>query len=308
MPEIESKKNTPKHRIESYSEQREFPEKPLLAKYTDFRRYLQDFYNYKRALSAKSIRPYSYGNFSAAADIKSPSYLKLVIEGQRNLSQKTIMKFAKALQLDKESTMEFQSLVEYGQAKEPLDRNQALKSLMTIRSDQQLKGGRINSDVWDKFSSWVTWVIYNIADQEGAEFRPSHLQKLLRGRVSLDRIKKAYDNLLESGDLIYNKNSGEIKKGRLPTNNSQNISIEMVRKLQSELIYLSLESLFQDNPVDREFGAVTFALTREEFEKMKFELRQLKKRYFKDIATKRESSKGEKVYQLNIQLFPVTDP
>ena len=106
---------------------------------------------------------------------------------------------------------------------------------------------------------------------------------------------------------MWDENTQQVKKGRRLINNSENVSVEMVRNLQSELIYLGLESLFQDEATDREFGAVTLALTREEFEKMKFELRQLKKRFFKDMAMNREFSKGERIYQLNIQFFPITD-
>ena len=283
------------------------PTKPVLAGYTEFRKYLQDFYNYKRATDRNGLRRYSYGIFSAAADIKSPNYLKLIIDGQRNLSSETIDKFSKALQLNKGGAIEFRALVEYGQAKDPIERNQALKRLSEFRVRRQLKEGEINEQTWDKVSSWVTWVLYNMADQKGVEFSPRELHKLLRGRATLDMIQKSKENLLKSGELVQNKDTGEIKKGCLLMEDSENVSVEMVRKLQSELIYLSLESLFQDEATDREFGTVTLSLTKEEFEKMKFELRQLKKRFFKDMAINRESTKGDRVYQLNVQFFPVTE-
>jgi uncharacterized protein (TIGR02147 family) len=87
---------------------------------------------------------------------------------------------------------------------------------------------------------------------------------------------------------------------------SENVPVALVRKLQAELIYLGLESLFQDAPQEREFGAMTVSLTESEFEQLKFELRQFRKRWTKDIAVARSQSKGDRVFQLNIQLFPVT--
>ena len=87
---------------------------------------------------------------------------------------------------------------------------------------------------------------------------------------------------------------------------SETIPVALVRKLQAELIYLGLESLFQDQPQDREFGAQTMALTEDEFEVLKFELRQFRKRWTKDVSVARKSAKGSRVFQLNIQLFPVT--
>lgn len=77
-----------------------------------------------------------------------------------------------------------------------------------------------------------------------------------------------------------------------------------LRKLQSELIQIGMDSLYHDEPTEREFGALTVSLTQEEFEKLKFELRHLRKRVHKDVAVSRKETKGDRVYQLNLQLFP----
>jgi hypothetical protein len=67
-------------------------ESPKLGAYTDYRIFLRDFYEFKRAQTKSSLRPYSYATFAASADIKSPNYLKLIIDGQRNLSREMAIK------------------------------------------------------------------------------------------------------------------------------------------------------------------------------------------------------------------------
>lgn len=279
---------------------------PQLAIYTDFRSFLRDFYEFKRAQTASSLRPYSYAHFSAAADIRSPNYLKLIIEGQRNLSEDMMGKFAKAMQLSKDEVEEFRVLVRYGQAKDPLERNRYLKDLSEFRVKAQLKSGEIKTETWDKVPGWVTWVLYALVDQQGVVFEPEALWALLRGKASIDEIRKSLNRLLTSGEIVRDEHTGQYRKGRELMTGSDTIPVALVRKLQAELIYLGLESLFQDAAVEREFGALTMALTADEFEQLKFELRQLRKRFFKDYAVKRHESKGERVFQLNIQLFPVT--
>jgi uncharacterized protein (TIGR02147 family) len=111
---------------------------------------------------------------------------------------------------------------------------------------------------------------------------------------------------MDNGDLK-TLEDGRVIKGRDLIESPQELPVEMIRKLQAELIYLGIESLFKDSPKDREFGALTMAMTQQEFEQVRFELRQLRKRIQKDLMVKRQSSKGERVYQVNIQLFPVTD-
>lgn len=279
---------------------------PALSGYSDFRQYLRDFYEFKKKTLSSAVRPYSYAAFSAAADIKSPNYLKLIIEGQRNLSMDMVKKFSRALGHSKEENREFKALVLYGQARDPLERNRFLKALSELRVKKQIRSGEINTEAWDKVPSWVSWVIFALSDQEGATFEPAHLRKILRDRVTIDEIKRAIALLLESGELVKTED-GKIVKGRELINGYDKIPVAMVRKIQAELIYLGLESLFQDEATEREFGALTVALTAEEFEQIKFEIRQLKKRFFKDVKVKRAQSKGERVYQLNMQLFPVSN-
>jgi len=281
-------------------------EAPKLGAYTDYRQFLRDFYEYKRALSKSSLRPYSYTTFAASADIKSPNYLKLIIDGQRNLSREMAVKFARAVGLGKEDTEEFLALVDFTQAVDPLERNRHLKVLADLRVRQQLKSGEINAETWEKVPSWVTWVLYALTEQNNVRFEPETLFETMRGKARPEELRRCMERLFESGELVKNAETGEVTKGRELMSGSENIPVALVRKLQAELIYLGLESLFQDQPQDREFGAQTMSLTEDEFELLKFELRQFRKRWAKDVSVARKTTKGDRVFQLNIQLFPVS--
>ncbi len=279
---------------------------PRLNLFTDYRQYLREFYEFRRNQTRNLLRPYNYATFAAAADIRSPNYLKLIIAGQRNLSMDMAGKFAKAMNLGREESDEFIALVHYTQSIEPLERNRNLKALADIRVRQQLRSGEINADTWAKVPSWVTWVLYALAEQKNVAFTPEELFELMRGKARSEDIRRSLEKLIVAGELTRNSETGEVTKGRELMTGSEDVPVEMVRKLQAELIYLGLESLFQDQPQDREFGAQTLALTEKEFEQLKFELRQFRKRWAKDIGVARKTEKGDRVFQLNIQLFPVT--
>jgi uncharacterized protein (TIGR02147 family) len=279
---------------------------PTLQSYTDFRKYLNDFYEFKVNQYKGSIGGYTYKTFSAAADIRSPNYLKLVIDGDRNLSVKTIKKFAKALQLSKEDAYEFELLCLYGQAVEPLERNRQLKKLSEYRMKRKLKSGEMNSEAVNKAPSWAAWVLYALADHKDSNFDLAHLKKLMKGRIKDSDIERALEMLLESGSLVRDPESGEIKKGLTMPPTLEEVPAEVIRNLQAELIYLGMESLLNDKSSEREFGSLSVCLTEDEFEKLKFELRHLRKRIYKDTLVNREKAKGDKIYQLNIQLFPIT--
>lgn len=281
---------------------------PDINSYMDYRKYLADFYSYKRELTKKDLRPYNYQMFSAAANIKSPQYLRLIIDGKRNLSDDMVGKFAKALSLNKEQGDELKMLVQYTQATDPAERNRFLKELMERRVSQKIKSGEIDQKTFDKIPGWVTWILYAMVDQRGvgAQFEPQHLKQLLGEKATLEEITDSLNKLLEAGELKKDEATGEVKKARPLMENADNIPVALVRKLQAELLYLGMESLFQDDPMEREFGTVTLSLTAREFEEIKFKLRQMRKQFTKDNSIARAKEPGDRIYQLNIQLFPVT--
>lgn len=286
-----------------------FPEaevkEPLLAVYTDFREYLRDFYDYKIHQHKNTFSSYSYKTFSASADVKSPNYLKLIIDGERNLSSITAQKFARALGLDKEGATEFQLLVQYGQALDPLERNRYLKNLNEFRTKKRIKSGELDNAKLESTPPWVSWVLHSMADQKGVEFSIDNLKDLLQGRVSADDIRRSLQKLLDTQALQLDPVSGKIKKGLAPLAQEE-IPQELIRKIQSDLMYLGMEALINGKTTEREIGTLTVCLTEAEFEKVKFELRHLRKRILKDALMGREQTPGDRVYQLNIQMFPMT--
>jgi uncharacterized protein (TIGR02147 family) len=278
---------------------------PVLGAYTDFRRYLRDFYDFKIHQYRNSFSSYNYKTFSAAADIKSPNYLKLIIDGGRNLSPVTARKFAKALGLDKDGADEFLLLVQYGQSMSPLERNQHLSTLNEYRTQRRIKSGELKVDKSDSVPRWVSWVLHAMADQKDVVFSADALRDLLQCKVTAEDIRKSLHQLFETKALQLDPKSGKVKKGLTPPN-QEDLTPEMIRKIQSELMYLGMEALLNDKTDEREIGTLTVSLTENEFEKIKFELRHLRKRILKDALVAREQAPGDKVYQLNIQMFPLT--
>jgi uncharacterized protein (TIGR02147 family) len=279
-------------------------EKPALSTYTNFRDYLKDVFEYRRKQSEGHLRPYSYSDFSAAADIRSPNYLKLIIQGERNMSLDMCKKFGRALKFDKAEQAEFEALVFYGQEKDSLQRNKYLKQLSEIRSQNALDDGSIDAETWEKVPGWLAWVLYALIDQENVIFRPDVLKKILRNQVTEKQISEALAKLVSSGDIEII--DGRARKKNMMLSGSEKIPIALIRKLQAELIYLGLESLYKDQPTEREISGFTMAMTEDEYKWVRHELRKVRKELQSKLMMAREKSPGQKVYQVNVQLFPLS--
>lgn len=86
--------------------------------YSDYRKFLRDFYHYK-----KQVNPYySYRLFSMKAGFRAPNLLKLVMDGQRNLTRDSVCKFSQALKLSEQESAYFADMVLRNQGQFPIRR------------------------------------------------------------------------------------------------------------------------------------------------------------------------------------------
>ena len=216
-------------------------------------------------------------------------------------------KFAKALQFNKVEGDEFAKLVLFCQAEDAVERNRYFVDLMNTRLARKIQSGEIDRASWERLPNWLNWVLYSLVDQADVKFEPAAICTLLGNIASEESVAIALAQLFDSG-ILRREVDGEIVKGKelIPAAAAQDIPVDLVRKLQIDLMYLGMESLFKSEPTDREMGALTVALTEEEFNQIKFEVRQLRKRIAKDIMSKRIATKGDRLYQLNLQLFPLS--
>ena len=87
--------------------------------YLDYRAYLRDYY-----VEQKQEAKLSYRGFAALAGLKSPNYLKLVIDGQRGLTSEMAERFARAMALSGDALAYFKSLVQFNQARSTSERTE----------------------------------------------------------------------------------------------------------------------------------------------------------------------------------------
>jgi uncharacterized protein (TIGR02147 family) len=86
--------------------------------YRNYRQYLHDFYHYKKL----SNPYYSYRLFSMKAGFRAPNLLKLVMDGQRNLTRESTDKFTRALKLNDAEAAYFSDMVLHNQGAFPVRR------------------------------------------------------------------------------------------------------------------------------------------------------------------------------------------
>ncbi len=106
---------------------------PNLFDYFDYREYLHDYYlHHKRRNSA-----YSYRLFARKAKLGSPNYLKLVVDGKRRITDRTLYQFARGLGLSRDEEKYFRELVMYQEVSDPDSKELHLRALLKYQEKQR---------------------------------------------------------------------------------------------------------------------------------------------------------------------------
>lgn len=165
--------------------------------YTDYRLYLKDLFN-----AYKESKPgFSYRSFAKAANLSSPSFLKLVMDGKRNLTDESIDKFIIGLQIPSRDAEIFRTLVKFNQAKSNDEK------IRNYRVLQQLKAGGLE-DQLSQFPEQSYWsklfdlTLKKVQEQgHSQDVRDSigkkllEIEALLQGQAQTQAEKKDFQEL-----------------------------------------------------------------------------------------------------------------
>ena len=270
--------------------------KPSVFEYRDYRLFLKDLYDhYKRTTDFFSFR-----YFSKRAGFKSPNYLKLVIEGKRNISPESIEKFSFALKLSQDESDFFAKLVNFNQAQ--TNSEKAEFALQLMQSKIYKKMNPLKEEQMRYYSQWYHIGIRELSLCQGFIEDPQWIGEQFTPQITSDKAGTAVDSLLQLG-LLGRDSEGKL----LPTNQNvathDEVSSSLVTLFHKQMMDKAKDSLDLFAGKEREISSVSIPLSEETFHKIKSRIQDFRKEL---IAIASEDKTPDRVYQLNFQLFPLT--
>jgi uncharacterized protein (TIGR02147 family) len=266
--------------------------------YSNYREFLADYYE-----SKKSANPnFSHRLFARLAGLSSPSHLLMIIKGSRNLSLKTIPKFAEGLKLNQKEKRYFEILVHFNQTEDLSLKARCFTDMMQLKGT--LKGLRaLEKERFEFLSKWYVVAIYVLLDV--VDFRPDPvwISRKLGRKISPTQAKEALENLEKIGMIVPDPVRGFSQSSGAITVADDTRSIA-VFKYHQEMIKLASEALKFNNQDEREFNGATIAFPKEKLPELKERIRVFRK----EINQLASSFRGaDEIYQLNIQLFALSN-
>ena len=264
-----------------------------IIEYTDYRKYIQDYYDERKRCSA-----FTWRDFARAAGFSSAVYLKYVCEGKKNLSLGAAGSVAMGL-AGFENTY-FVLMVSYAHAKGDAAKRAAFEERCALAHAHRVRV--LGNEEFDYFKSWKNPVLREMAPHmPGA--KPLEMAHACKQKISATEVSETLDFLVKANLLRKDKNGNYHQTEKSVSMGPVDAVPVAARDMQRQMGEFAVKSL--DLPLsERDMSGLTLGLTRHAYEKIRKEIAEFRRRVV-SIAT--EEDKTEQVYRLNLQLFPMSE-
>lgn len=270
-------------------------DRPVVYNYLDYRAFLKEMVAYKKQKSAG----FSYRSFSRIAGFKSPNFLQLVVNGQRNLTNESIAKVTKGFALKKQEREFFENMVFMNQAKSHEEKDHYYKKMRGARGYAKIN--RVEKEQYEYFSRWYYPVIRELVTLGEANYPPEKLAAMLKPGISTAEVARAV-HLLERLNMIKRDKSGKwVQSDRILTPGPDIQSLILIN-LHKELLRISMEALDRFPAEQREFNSMILSTRKENIPVIKEKMKKFRDEILELIS---DDAPSDQVLQLNLQLFPL---
>jgi uncharacterized protein (TIGR02147 family) len=270
--------------------------------YSDYRKFIKDFYELKKATESS----FSFRHIAKKAGINSSGYYPQVLQGKRDLTRATILKTSIALGLRDEEAEYFENLVLFNQAKTLKKKNQYFERLIELQNQvNEKKPGphyTIPESSFDYFAEWYHPAIRELAvfTEFGDDYKI--LARKLNPPLTEKQVRESIEMLLRLGFL--EKKDGNYRQTEPVMTTGPDIKSHRVINFQIKMLKLAIEAFEKHHPDDPlSNSSTTFGISRETYEIIKMKNREYREEL---IKLARADGNPEHVYQMNINLFPLT--
>lgn len=263
--------------------------------YLDYREFLRDTYAYLK----KNQRGFSYRWFAQKAGMSSPNFLKLVIDGRRNLTAQSTEKFSKALDLTTQQAAFFRHLVTFAQATTAAEKNVSYEHISQYRQHRAVR--RLERGMFEYLSHWYFPAIRELVGCVGFREDAKQIARSLRPRISVTQVRKALRVLLNLGLLVRNE-QGELSLGDPLLSTGPEVRSLAVGNFHRQMMDRASQATETVPPEKREISGVTIALSEDSFARIKARIQALRAEFLELSA---QETAPTQVVQINFQAFPL---
>ena len=275
---------------------------PDIWSYRDARSYVRDICVWKEACE----RGFSYRKLARMAELGSPSYIRMYMDGTRNLRPDTALQLADALGLSGDAAQFFVLLTQFTQSEEPDVKLRHYEQM--LRYSVRNGVNRLDAARLAYFTEWYVPVVHAMGSLGSFRADAAWIGRALLPAIPRKSAQRALDILFELGIFGLDEHGRfAVREPVLET--EPGVRGLWIREYHRAMIRLSERALDLLAPEDRFLRGFTVTLPQSKMTEVQEIMQSTMKNLFYRILELQkglESIEGE-VVQCNLQFFPLTD-
>ena len=273
---------------------------PFIFEYTDYKKYLADWFVEKKRLKPS----FSYNLFARKAGFNDKGFFHNVIHGKRDLTKESLVKVSRAIGHSKSEAEYFENLVFFNKSTELNDKTYFFEKMSSVKCPEKtaINAIRLRSDQYEFYSKWYYGAVRSLIDMFPFKDDYHWLAGNVFPNITPKQAKKAVE-LLEKLGLIERRTDGIFRvTSKIVTTGDEvaSLAVSHFHKETADLVKNALESVPGGK---RNVTGLTLGISEKTYSAICGELREFRGRIMR-LAEQDENP--DRTYQLNFHLFPVT--
>ncbi len=265
-------------------------------RYLDYRAFLGAVYQ------AQKERGLSYRAFAKRAQVGAPNYLKLVIEGERNLSPELAERFATAAGLTDEAAQYFCCLVRFCQAKGAAERAAEHEHLLAFKRYRDAH--RLDASHADYHRAWYVPAIRELVTSSDFVEDARWIARKLLPPIKTQEAKSALRTLLKLGLLARDAQGKLVQTSAIVSTGAETQGVHIAR-YHAEMMARAVAAIDVVPSGERDVSSLTVCVSDAGLLRLKRRMQELRRELLA-LAQAEPAHERTRVAQLNMQLFPLS--
>lgn len=264
--------------------------------YSDYRQFLKEFHEEAKRLD----RNFSHRFIASKVGASSAGWFSDILKGRINLTGSLLAKLVHVLGLKESESDYFEALVQYNQAGSIEEKNRHFRRMMAFK---EMRADVVGADRFEFYSKWYYTAIRELLFfHEVREGEYDVLAKKLEPPIKPAQAKEAVA-LLQRLDFITKDAQGRLRPTSTTLKKDSSFKSLFAANFLRTNMELAMEALEKFQKEQRHISAMTLSYSPAAFDQATAEIETLRRKL---LALMEGDPSPEKVFQLNIQFFPVT--
>lgn len=264
--------------------------------YMDYREYLGNWYE----RTQKHHPRFSLRAFAKLVGFRSHNFLKMVMQGKRNLTGESIQKLVKGLKLGRREGSYFRTLVFYNQATDPEERQQFYEQLLQAQELSQVK--TLLQDQYTYYSAWYHTVVRELISHSQFKEDPVWIASRLSPSITAEEAQESLE-LLQRLGLIERDSAGKFRPSAKLVTTGPEVYAQSVVQYHRSILDLAKAAIDRFPRQKRDISSLTLGISQGMLPILKRRIQLFREEVMRLISTDQVT---DTVIQLNFQLFPLT--